>query len=104
MFVVSMFLRCIRRLLVVSSSLTCSCGLRDPRRMRSLALLALAGSAAALSFEDPAYSYDHWLAEGWGKKFAGSRAIFEQNLARIRRHNSNPAHTWKMGVNHFTGA
>lgn len=72
--------------------------------MRAIAFLALAGAAAALSFEDPGYTYDHWRAEGFGKKFPGSRATFEANLQRIRRHNSNPANTWKMGVNEFSGA
>jgi len=30
------------------------------------------------------------------------RVIFEARLAEIKEHNSNPHHTWKKGVNHFT--
>jgi hypothetical protein len=28
--------------------------------------------------------------------------IFEKNLKSIEEHNSNPAHTYKQGVNQFT--
>lgn len=36
-----------------------------------------------------------------GEEFAYRSAIFAENLLRIERHNANPSHSWKMGVNQF---
>jgi len=35
-------------------------------------------------------------------EYAHREAIFNRNLANIRRHNANQTHSWKQGVNRFT--
>lgn len=70
-------------------------------------LLALAApSGRVRSWKDlvgsSSYDYDAWLVDGFGTRHPGSRAAFEANLAEIRRHNGDPANSWKKGVNDFT--
>lgn len=70
-------------------------------KMKTALLLSGAALVGATTWDQLAtseYTYEAWLAE-YQPKHAGSREVFEANLAEIRAHNANPKNTWKMGVN-----
>jgi C1A family cysteine protease len=82
--------------------------------MRSLvviAFLALAACALAVTtrwhqLEPLGYDFEMYTKE-FNRQYSANelpmrRAIFEQRLRAIKKHNRNPTHTWKAGVNHLT--
>jgi cathepsin L len=51
------------------------------------------------------YTFEKYLKE-YNKNYLGAdyvsrKAIFESNLAKIRKHNNDTTKTWKLGVNHM---
>lgn len=80
-------------------------------RSASLVLLALfLAPAASLPWAElskrPDYSFSEYVAE-FGKNYKSEEiamrtALFEKELAKIRAHNTDPAQTYKMGINQFS--
>jgi hypothetical protein len=82
--------------------------------MRTIIGLALAAAVAASTVERPmyeGYTYEQFLtdyerpsllsSENGVEELLGRKAIFELNLEKIRRHNSNPNNTYWLSVNKF---
>eukprot|EP01116_Phalansterium_solitarium_P001564 TRINITY_DN1137_c0_g3_i1.p1 TRINITY_DN1137_c0_g3~~TRINITY_DN1137_c0_g3_i1.p1 ORF type:complete len:404 (+),score=174.22 TRINITY_DN1137_c0_g3_i1:86-1213(+) len=78
------------------------------RAVLCVVVAALCASAVATKWSqlDDTYTFARY-AEEFGKQYTATehalrKTIFERRLAAIRLHNSNPAFTWKQGVNQFT--
>ena len=78
--------------------------------MRGLLIALLAATLLLALHETTGENYAEF--EQWKERFEGNfkneaeeyyrRSIFYRNLDAIHQHNSNPANTYKMGVNQFT--
>lgn len=72
----------------------------------AILLACLAFASATRWFELEGYTFEKYTKE-FGKRYtpsehASRKALFNQRLEAIRAHNSNPAFTWKQGVNQLT--
>lgn len=71
-----------------------------------LAACVNSASAKTLWHQLEDYTFEDYLAE-YGKSYSGSeynqrKAIFEDRLAEIQKHNTDPAQSYKKGVNHLS--
>ena len=75
--------------------------------LSALAALGFSGDAKPTTWRDLAaknydHSFDQYLAD-YNKFYVGAeyderKAVYTAALAKIKAHNSDPTHTWKMGL------
>lgn len=75
------------------------------RTVLSTALIVAAVAAGSISFEDPQYSFDHYVADFRlniaTTELPQRKAVFEAELARVRAHNKKNL-GWKEAINQFS--